>query len=84
MQPVSLRRLLTMQIAHQISMSAEYMAGMGAVSGGMDPAGQASRGPSDEGGPPAPVFRPPPQQAVQQQPPMQPRPVPQGLPLSPQ
>ncbi len=44
-------------------MSSEYMAGMGAMSSGMDPVGQPSRGPSDEGGTPVPTFRPP---AVQQ------------------
>ncbi|KAK9864972.1 hypothetical protein WJX84_011314 [Apatococcus fuscideae] len=68
--------LLT-QIAHQVSLSAEYMAGMGAVSSGMDPVGQASRGPSDEGGLPAPLFRPPPPQQAQPQPPRQ---VPQAAP----
>ena len=51
------------------------------MSSGMDPAGQASRGPSDEGGIPVPTFRPPPVQQQQRPAPgpsQQTRPAPQG------
>ena len=59
-------------------MSADYMAGMGAMSG-MDPVGQESRAPSDEGGPPVPAFRPPPQQQPQPKQQQPHRPATQGL-----